>query len=277
MPAILILAQLAAGAITAAPPPVDRIAVTPLLILGRDTEHRSLFEGIFRDELRSLNVPALMVDAPSAEDRDDKALADLARNNRAARALSVMVVTRPQKWLVTAKIVRSDGLLERFLSDQTYDRPASGGLDGPLRSALRQTLLDLRVDALELYPLVPAPAQPAPSAPGMASRAGISPLSLSLIAGGGAMLGLGGFLSWSSMRTWDEYNALPQTQAQLAQLSALKRRAEMQRWGGLASVAVGTAAAGIGVWQWMSGSAERQPIGLLEVGPAEVRVTFSLP
>jgi len=98
---------------------------------------------------------------------DERCLAELARACGGQRALYVTVYPFRPKMVFVGKLVRSDGLLERSVSNLEVTRPKGRLRPEMIRPGIEKVLTEgLRVETLDLQPLVVAPAVTAVDAPG---------------------------------------------------------------------------------------------------------------
>ena len=102
---------------------------------------------------------------------DEQCLAELARACGGQRALYVSVYPFRPQMVFVGKLVRSDGLLERSVSNLEVTRPKGRLRPETIRPGIEKVLTEgLRVETLDLQPLVAAPVAaatetPAPSVP----------------------------------------------------------------------------------------------------------------
>ncbi len=89
---------------------------------------------------------------------DERCLAELARACGGQRALYVTVYPFRPKMVFVGKLVRSDGLLERSVSNLEVTRPKGRLRPEMIRPGIEKVLTEgLRVETLDLQPLVAAP------------------------------------------------------------------------------------------------------------------------
>jgi hypothetical protein len=90
---------------------------------------------------------------------DEQCLAELARSCGGQRALYVSVYPFRPQMVFVGKLVRSDGLLERSVSNLEVTRPKGRLRPEMIRPGIEKVLTEgLRVETLDLQPLVAAPA-----------------------------------------------------------------------------------------------------------------------
>jgi hypothetical protein len=90
---------------------------------------------------------------------DERCLAELAKTCGGQRALYVTVYPFRPKMVFVGKLVRSDGLLERSVSNLEVARPKGRLRPEMIRPGIEKVLTEgLRVETLDLQPLVAAPA-----------------------------------------------------------------------------------------------------------------------
>src|SRR5262249_51039964 len=89
---------------------------------------------------------------------DERCLAELARACGGQRALYVTVYPFRPRMVFVGKLVRSDGLLERSVSNLEVTRPKGRLRPEMIRPGIEKVLTEgLRVETLDLQPLVAAP------------------------------------------------------------------------------------------------------------------------
>ncbi len=97
---------------------------------------------------------------------DERCLAELARACGGQRALYVTVYPFRTRMVFVGKLVRSDGLLERSVSNLEVPRPKGRLRPEMIRPGIEKVLTDgLHVETLDLQPLVAAPAAGAVEVP----------------------------------------------------------------------------------------------------------------
>jgi hypothetical protein len=104
---------------------------------------------------------------------DERCLAELARTCGGQRALYVTVYPFRPKMVFVGKLVRSDGLLERSVSNLEVTRPKGRLRPETISPGIEKVLTEvLRVETLDLQPLVAAPAVAAVDGTGAAAAPG---------------------------------------------------------------------------------------------------------
>lgn len=92
---------------------------------------------------------------------DERCLAELARGCGGQRALYVTVYPFRPRMVFVGKLVRSDGLLERSVSNLEVTRPKGRLRPEMIRPGIEKVLTEgLNLETLDLQPLVVAPSQP---------------------------------------------------------------------------------------------------------------------
>ena len=114
---------------------------------------------------------------------DERCLADLARACGGQRALYITVYPFRPRMVFVGKLVRSDGLLERSVSNLEVTRPKGRLRPEMVRPGIEKVLTEgLHVETLDLEPLVAAPAEGPAEAPGgmpaSATRAEVAPAAV---------------------------------------------------------------------------------------------------
>ena len=122
---------------------------------------------------------------------DEQCLAELARACGGQRALYVSVYPFRPQMVFVGKLVRSDGLLERSVSNLEVSRSEGRLRPEMIRPGIERVLTEgLRVEALDLQPLVAAPLVAAVDPPASTvpaePRAGASPAVVTSVASRGA-------------------------------------------------------------------------------------------
>jgi len=124
---------------------------------------------------------------------DEQCLAELARSCGGQRALYVSVYPFRPQMVFVGKLVRSDGLLERSVSNLEVTRPKGRLRPEMIRPGIEKVLTEgLRVETLDLQPLVAAPAAAAGAAESPATsvpaeqRVEVPPAAVAPVASRGA-------------------------------------------------------------------------------------------
>lgn len=267
------------------------LAVAPISVLGRDAAMESRFDALLHDELSKIGVteasPETTAKAWSEltdpQLDDDLMLGRFARGAGAARALAILFVSRPESWAVTARIVRNDGVPERMLADLEFPRPASGDLEAAARKAIASTLEELKLESVELYPLVspvPAPAVSVP--PSTVAPAPAPPIgAYALIAGGVAGIAAGAWLAVGASRTWTEVNAVGGGEYpedfEKSRIRELKSTADLQSALSIAAFVIGAGATGGGIYLLAAAPRSGAPRVALRFDGRGVALTGSFP
>ena len=122
---------------------------------------------------------------------DEQCLAELARACGGQRALYVSVYPFRPQMIFVGKLVRSDGLLERSVSNLEVGRPKGRLRPEMIRPGIEKVLTEgLRVETLDLQPLVAAPLAAAVDSPASSvpaePRAEVPPAVVAPVASRGA-------------------------------------------------------------------------------------------
>jgi hypothetical protein len=119
---------------------------------------------------------------------DERCLADLARACGGQRALYITVYPFRPRMVFVGKLVRSDGLLERSVSNLEVTRPKGRLRPEMVRPGIERVLTEgLHVETLDLEPLVGAPAEVPGEAPrGTSARAEVPPAAVASATAPGA-------------------------------------------------------------------------------------------
>jgi hypothetical protein len=166
---------LCGSALAAAPSAEPTVAIHPLVVLEADPAEAAKLTHLFEAELDEHNVPAappacvanFLRDVPTHScAADDGCLAKLAQACKVPRAVFVTAVPSRSKVVLSGKVVRANGSVERTASSiEVHRKPGAAG-DAQVRKGIGALLTDdLKVDSLDLRELVapPAPAVVAPA------------------------------------------------------------------------------------------------------------------
>src|SRR5690606_37728913 len=132
---------------------------------------------------------------------DDGCLAALAKTVNAGRALRISVAPFAPKLVLTATVVRADGIRLVALTGREYPKEPDRPLADSFHFAVRQLLAELSLDGRDVVPLVPV--GPAPEAAKVALP-GPDLLPWGLAAGGAAALGVGTWLQLDAAGKWNQ-------------------------------------------------------------------------
>ncbi len=122
---------------------------------------------------------------------DERCLAELARACGGQRALYISVYPFRPRMVFVGKLVRSDGLLERSVSNLEVTRPKGRLRPEMIRPGIEKVLTEgLHLETLDLQPLVAAPAAVPGEVPAVVSapepRAEVPPAAVATVAAQGA-------------------------------------------------------------------------------------------
>ncbi|HEY1335799.1 MAG TPA: hypothetical protein VGF31_16165 [Myxococcaceae bacterium] len=194
------LTSLAAPAAPAASPaPAPAVVPHPLVVVGGSDDDAARFGPQLDAELSRHDVKVVgqqcarqfVAARPGGScGGDEQCLAELARSCGGQRALYVSVYPFRPQMVFVGKLVRSDGLLERSVSNLEVTRPKGRLRPEMIRPGIEKVLTEgLRVETLDLQPLVAAPAAAAAeTAPGVPAepRTEVPPGAVAPVAARGA-------------------------------------------------------------------------------------------
>lgn len=180
--------------------PVPAVVPHPLVVVGGSDDDAARFGPQLDAELSRHDVKVVgqqcarqFVAARPAGScgGDEQCLAELARSCGGQRALYVSVYPFRSQMVFVGKLVRSDGLLERSVSNLEVTRPKSRLRPEMIRPGIEKVLTEgLRVETLDLQPLVAAPVAAAAEVPASAvpadPRAEVPPAAVAPVASRGA-------------------------------------------------------------------------------------------
>ena len=193
------LTSLAAPAAPAATP-APAVVPHPLVVVGGSDDDAARFGPQLEAELSRHDVKVVgqrcarqfVAARPGGScSGDEQCLAELARSCGGQRALYVSVYPFRPQMVFVGKLVRSDGLLERSVSNLEVTRPKGRLRPEMIRPGIEKVLTEgLRVETLDLQPLVAAPAAAAADVPASRvpaeQRAEVPPAAVAPVASRGA-------------------------------------------------------------------------------------------